>query len=276
MNLVTTLKQIERNITELERGRSAGGDGQGEYLALIKRGTCFLPYESSLGLAFAPSRFVGYINNKIESHADNPNRDGRKTNAALNELLGIRPRMHKVLEQAYLDFCVKIGVTSSKTGTFGVERKYWITAEISQLLDNLAENNIYSNPNLSKLERQQLVKARIGQGEFRENLVTMWGKCCVTGCTYIVVLRASHIKPWRDSTDYEKLDKFNGLLLSPNLDALFDKGLISFRNSGEILVSSVLSDSSVKVLGCPKDAKLSLQPEHAKYLTWHRENIFIE
>lgn len=276
MNIVTTLEQIENNIAELERGRAAGGKELEEYRALIKRGTCFLPYESQMGLSFAPSRFVGYIDNKMATHSDNPNRDGRITNAAINELLGVRPSVHTDLEQAYIEFCGMIGVTPSKTGTFGVARKYWITAEISELLENRAENNIYKNPNLSETEKQQLVKARIGQGAFRENLITMWRKCCVTSCDYVGVLRASHIKPWRDSTNDERLDKFNGLLLSPNLDALFDKGLISFKDSGEVQVSSLLSDSARKALGCPNDAKLRLLPEHAKYMAWHRENVFLD
>lgn len=276
MNIVTTLEQIKNNIAELERGRRAGGEELKEYRALIKRGTCFLPYKSQMKLSFAPSRFVGYIDNKLATHADNPVRDGRITNASINQVLGTRPNTNTVLEQAYIEFCRSIGVTPSKTGTFGVERKYWVTAEVSELLENNAENEIAQNHRLTETEKHQLIKARIGQGAFRESLIAMWGKCCVTGCNYVSILRASHIKPWMDSTNAERLDKFNGLLLSPNLDALFDKGLISFTDSGDVLISKSLSADVRKALGCSNDAKVRLKPEHAKYMTWHREKVFVD
>lgn len=276
MKVVKNLKQIANNVAELERGRAADGEELKEYRALIKRGTCFLPYESQMGLSFAPSRFVGYIGNKLVTHADNPNRDGRITNSAINEILGCRPSAHSGLERAYLEFCGTIGVIPSKTGAFGVARKYWITPEIFELLEVMIEKEITQNPKLSETEKQQLVKARIGQGAFRKSLIAMWRKCCVTGCDYVDILRASHIKPWRDSTNNERLDKFNGLLLSPNLDALFDKGLISFTDVGEVLISKRLSISALNALGCPNNAKVRLRPEHARYMVWHRENVFAD
>lgn len=276
MNIVTTLEQVRNNITELERERSARGNTLEEYQALIKRGTCFLPYISKIGISFAPSRFIGYIDNKLATHKDNPVRDGRVTNAAINQLLGARPCMNTALEQAYIKFCGAIGVAPSKTGAFGVERKYWVTAEVSKVLEDCAENEIAQNPDLTKTEKQQLAKARVGQGAFRESLIAMWGKCCVTGCTYVSILRASHIKPWRDSTNTERLDKFNGLLLSPNLDALFDKGFISFTDGGKILISKLLPADVRKIFGVSIDAKIHLKSQHAKYLQWHREKVFAD
>lgn len=142
--------------------------------------------------------------------------------------------------------------------------------------DNDAENEISRNPNLSETEKQQLIKARIGQGVFRDSLIKMWGGCCcVTGCNYVNVLRASHIKPWRESTNSERLDKLNGLLLSPNLDALFDKGLISFADDGKVLISQSLSDDVCKALGVSMHAKADLKSGHVKYMRWHREKIFL-
>ncbi|MBC3812859.1 HNH endonuclease [Undibacterium aquatile] len=276
MNVVTTLEQIKNNIAELERGRRARNEEQAEYRTLIKRGTCFLPYEAQTGLSFAPSRFVGYIDNKLATHANNPGRDGRVTNAAINAVLGSKPIINTVLDKAYFSFCESIGVNPSKTGTFGVERKYWISPEVSELLDEIAEKDVSQNPNLTETEKQQLVKARIGQGAFRESLISMWSKCCVTGCEYVSILRASHIKPWRDSTNAERLDKFNGLLLSPNFDALFDKGLISFTDSGEVLISKALPTAARKALGCSNDAKVCLQPAHIKYMKWHRDKVFVD
>lgn len=83
---------------------------------------------------------------------------------------------------------------------------------------------------VSETEREAIVQSRVGQGKFREDLIRYWGKCAVTGCELIKILKASHIKPWRYSSNIERLDKFNGLLLIPNLDSTFDNGLISFDN----------------------------------------------
>ena len=276
MNVVGTLGQIKKNIAELERGRKSSGEAQEEYRALIKRGTCFLPYESQTGLSFAPSRFIGYNDNKLATHANNPDRDGRVTNAAISQVLGTRPCTNAALEQAYIDFCESVGVNPSKTGTYGVERKYWVTHDISEYLERNAEKEIFRDPNLTKTEKEQLAKARIGQGTFRESLIAMWGKCSVTGCDYVNILRASHIKPWRDSTNTERLDKFNGLLLSPNFDALFDKGLISFTDGGDVLISRSLPASVRNALGCSNEAKVRLTPAHAKYMKWHREHVFVD
>jgi len=83
MKTITTHEQIQTNIAELERVRMSEDEELEEYRRLIKRGTCFLPYETKAGLSFAPSRFIGYVENKVATHAGNPNRDGRITNSAI-------------------------------------------------------------------------------------------------------------------------------------------------------------------------------------------------
>ena len=103
----------------------------------------------------------------------------------------------------------------------------------------------------------------------------MWGECSVTGCQEIDVLKASHIKPWRFSTNAERLDPYNGLLLLPNFDALFDLGLISFKDSGEILPSKRLSHSALYILHMNSDMRIQkVDSRHLLYLKFHRENIF--
>lgn len=128
---------------------------------------------------------------------------------------------------------------------------------------------------LSKTEREAIVKARIGQGQFRESLISYWKMCAVTGCHEHKLLRASHIKPWSKSEVTERLSLYNGLLLSPTLDACFDSGFISFDDSGKIIVSNELNEKDMGALGINKGMKLSgIEPEHCKYLVYHRENIF--
>lgn len=276
MAVVTEIDQVLDNITELEHGRSTlTGSEATEYISLIKRGTCFLPYETANGLAFAPSRFVGYVGNKLLTHAANPDRDGRITNAALTKVFSCKPLSNALLEQRYLVFCEQLGFTPSERGAFGVARKYWVTADALDYVEANAEQEIYQDPNISETEKQQLVKARLGQGLFRDRLVAFWGKCCVTGLDLRSVLRASHIKPWRDCCNSERLDVYNGLLLSPNMDALFDKGFISFSDTGEILISSQLTEDYMHLLGCSTSMRVNLVPEHEKYFSYHRNNLFL-
>lgn len=119
-------------------------------------------------------------------------------------------------------------------------------------------------------------KARIGQGEYREQMIEYWdGKCAVTGCSLTSILKASHAKPWKDSNHMECRDPFNGLLLTPNLDELFDKGLISFQDDGTIIISSRLDNDTRKILGISDDFKMrQVSQEHLPYLKYHREKIY--
>lgn len=276
MEVVNSLNQVTENVEQLERGRSIPSSASAAaYRALIKRGTCFVPYISKEGLAFAPSRFVGYVENDLSTHSNNPDRDGRLTNAALNKIFGSQPYADESLESRYLAFCAQVGVERSQTGSFGVARKYWVTPEALEIMESDATTEIVRNPEIPETEKQQLVKARIGQGQFRDQLLSYWRKCCLTGCELQGVLRASHIKPWRTSSNAERLDMYNGLLLSPNMDALFDKGLISFQDTGEIMVSSQLSEPTLKSLGCSFKMRVALKPEHAKYIAHHRAKQFV-
>ncbi len=120
--------------------------------------------------------------------------------------------------------------------------------------------------------RKALIDARRGQGGFRRDLDVYWGAACaVTKCALRDLLRASHIKPWRNSTNEERLDPANGLLLSANIDILFDKGLLSFDDGGRMLISSDLSTTERRALGL--SGRLRRKP-HARqriYLAQHRK-----
>lgn len=118
------------------------------------------------------------------------------------------------------------------------------------------------------------INARRGQGQFREDLIRVWGgACAVTGIDCSEILRASHIKPWTKSTGKQKLDKDNGLLLSANIDALFDKGLITFDSNGQMIISPRLDKRHTKMLGLPKQLRF-LSNGTAGYLKYHREKVF--
>lgn len=126
-------------------------------------------------------------------------------------------------------------------------------------------------------EAERLVVQRVGQDLFRNALLDYWqGRCCITGLAVQSLLRASHIKPWaRCASDNERLDVFNGLLLAPHLDALFDGGWISFSDQGGILVSKQLSAAARAQLGiAPGWSIQRLKTAHMRYLAYHREHEF--
>lgn len=127
---------------------------------------------------------------------------------------------------------------------------------------------------LSDTERDALIKARIGQGEYRDQLLDYWGGCAVTGCSMPELLRASHIKPWRFAVPSERWDRFNGLLLAGHLDLAFDQGMISFNDDGRILLSRNLDPASAKALNITPELCLRMiEAGHRHYLAWHREHF---
>lgn len=130
---------------------------------------------------------------------------------------------------------------------------------------------------LPETERQSIVLSRVGQGIFRAKLIEYWKGCAVTGADCIPLLLASHIKPWRKSTNVERLDVFNGLLLSPNIDAAFDAGYITFDQNGKILLSDEISGSPAFQLHINAKMKINgklIQDEHRAYLEYHRSEVF--
>lgn len=128
-------------------------------------------------------------------------------------------------------------------------------------------------------EAEAVVRQRVGQDLFREMLMEYWdGRCAVTGIAVPELLRASHAKPWKDSSDEERLDVYNGLLLAVHLDALFDRGLIAFADDGAALVSPLLSDDVLAALGFAEGVPpLERVAEgHRRYLAYHREWVWRE
>jgi hypothetical protein len=126
-------------------------------------------------------------------------------------------------------------------------------------------------------EALRLAVQRVGQDIFRASLLEYWGeRCAVSGLDVPELLRASHIKPWADcASDAERLDVFNGLLLAPHLDALFDGGWVTFLSSGQTRISDELDAASRARLGISGAEVIpGLTDRHQVYLAWHREHCF--
>lgn len=129
---------------------------------------------------------------------------------------------------------------------------------------------------LDATERTRKVRERIGQDLYREALMQFWGgRCALTGIELPPgLLRASHAKPWADASDDERLDPFNGLLLTVRYDALFDQGWIAFDDAGQLLASPALDASMRAFLGLvPGMALRFVLPGHVPYLRYQREHI---
>jgi len=128
-----------------------------------------------------------------------------------------------------------------------------------------------------KTECERLQKCRIGQEIYKDKLKEYWGaRCAVTGLEMKELLIASHIKPWADSNDYERLDVYNGFLLAPHIDSVFDKGFITFDDKGCIIFSECIDERARLALGLSSDMRLSIAPvpEQIAYLEYHREHVF--
>jgi len=162
--------------------------------------------------------------------------------------------------------------------SIGTEAKSIINEqiELDSQQDEVEQQNIEGRTDIGPTIKRQLVNSRRGQGIFKAN-VRLNERCCrLTGETDPTLLIASHIKPWADSSDQEKLDGCNGLLLSPHVDRLFDKGLISFQNDGDVMVSKKLGSETLSRWGLNKIVNVgSFSSNQIRYLQYHRENVFL-
>jgi hypothetical protein len=139
------------------------------------------------------------------------------------------------------------------------------------------EQQIQREPKLGETEKQSLIQARRGQGIFRTNVQTIEHACRITRVERPEHLIASHCKPWRDSSNEERLDGENGLLLTPTIDHLFDKGFIAFEGNGRLLISPVAHRASLDKMGIGIDEDINVGTFSQKqryFLEYHRDNVF--
>lgn len=131
-------------------------------------------------------------------------------------------------------------------------------------------------PSAKGTEVERMVRQRVGQDAYRKAMLDYWGNACaVTGLQMPELLRASHAKPWAEcETDAERLDVYNGFLLTANLDALFDRFLISFDGNGQMIISKAISDSQRDLLSIHESMQLRwISREHESYLKFHRSKF---
>jgi hypothetical protein len=141
------------------------------------------------------------------------------------------------------------------------------------------EQDLTSDSTVPDTERQAIIRARIGQGLFRERVSKIETRCRVTGVENPVHLVASHCKPWRDSTNEERLNGENGLLLTPSIDHLFDRGFIGFENNGKLIISPVAHYPSLQRMGIDIENASNVggfSDGQKQFLDFHRNAVFLQ
>jgi hypothetical protein len=141
------------------------------------------------------------------------------------------------------------------------------------------QQSLRSDTKLKETEKEAIVMARRGQGRFKENVSQLERRCRITQVDRPEHLRASHIKPWRDCNNQERLEGENGLLLTPSIDHLFDRGFISFEDNGALLVSPVAYKPALQRMGVVTDHLVnvgSFTDRQKRHLDFHRNFVFLE
>ncbi len=145
------------------------------------------------------------------------------------------------------------------------------------MVDTIDDAEVYDKT--FNTEKVALTMLRVGQGAYRSNLIAKYNsQCVVTGISHPKLLIASHIKPWSICESNERVDVENGLLLSANMDKLFDCGLITFSNTGKLFISSFVGSENEKKLHIANDIRVELKAsaQLLNYLEYHRDILYIK
>jgi putative restriction endonuclease len=154
-----------------------------------------------------------------------------------------------------------------------------IPADDLEMWERTLERQVTNDSSIRETERQALIRARNGQGLFRDRVSKIETKCRVTGVENPVHLVASHCKPWRDSTNEERLNGDNGLLLTPSIDHLFDRGFIGFEDNGKLIISPVAHKPSLQRMGIEISKVVNVggfTTGQKQFLEFHRNAVLLQ
>ena len=146
------------------------------------------------------------------------------------------------------------------------------------LWERKMEEQIETNLAMTETEREAIIRARRGQGLFKQRVMEIETRCRITGVSNITHLLASHCKPWRDSSNEERLNGENGLLLTPTVDHLFDRGFIGFEDSGNLIISPVAHRPSLQRMGIETDRVINVgafTEGQRQFLDYHRQAVLL-
>jgi predicted restriction endonuclease len=145
--------------------------------------------------------------------------------------------------------------------------------------DRKLEQDLVKDSTIRETERLEIIRARNGQGLFKDRVSRIESRCRITGVENPVHLVASHCKPWRDSTNEERLNGENGLLLTPSIDHLFDRGFIGFEDSGKLIISPVAHHPSLQRMGIDTMKVVNVGDftnGQKQFLEFHRSAVLLQ
>jgi len=154
-----------------------------------------------------------------------------------------------------------------------------VPADDLEYWERKLEQQLVNDPTVKETQRQAIIRARIGQGLFRERVSKIESRCRITGVENPVHLVASHCKPWRDSNNEERLDGENGLLLTPSIDHLFDRGFIGFEDNGKLIISPVAHRPSLQRMGIETSKVVNVggfTGGQKQFLDFHRNAVLLQ
>jgi hypothetical protein len=176
---------------------------------------------------------------------------------------------------------VLMGLIGQEVATLAVTARNVkpIPADDLDTWERTLERQVANDLSIRETERLALIRARNGQGLFKDRVSRIETKCRITGVENPVHLIASHCKPWRDSTNEERLDGENGLLLTPSIDHLFDRGFIGFEDNGKLIISPVAHQASLNRMGIETTKVVSVgdfTSGQKQYLDFHRNAVLLQ
>jgi putative restriction endonuclease len=154
-----------------------------------------------------------------------------------------------------------------------------VSADDLDIWEHKIEQDIFNDTRIKETDRSAIVRARIGQGLFKERVSRIESRCRITGVENPVHLVASHCKPWRDSTNEERLNGENGLLLTPSIDHLFDRGFIGFEDNGKLIISPVAHHPSLQRMGIDTTRVVNVggfTSSQKQFLDFHRNSVLLQ
>jgi putative restriction endonuclease len=154
-----------------------------------------------------------------------------------------------------------------------------VTGDDLDVWERKLEEQVEGDTSVPETEREAIVRARCGQGLFKRRVMEIDTRCRVTGVDNLSHLLASHCKPWRDSSNEERLNGENGLLLTPSIDHLFDRGFIGFEDSGSLIISPVAHRPSLQRMGIETNRVINVgafTQGQRQFLDYHRNAVLLK
>ncbi|HYY72412.1 MAG TPA: HNH endonuclease signature motif containing protein [Candidatus Bathyarchaeia archaeon] len=169
-------------------------------------------------------------------------------------------------------------ISGSETG-IALENGKIVTGDDLDVWERRLEEQVEADSSVNETDRAAIIRARRGQGLFKQRVMRIETRCRITGVERIDHLLASHCKPWRDSTNDERLNGENGLLLTPNIDHLFDRGFIGFDDSGDLIISPVAHKPSLQKMGVETSRPVNVgafTEGQRQFLDYHRNAVLLK